>query len=89
MLHSLFNYLKRLAIKSWEASHSFFHSKRCPKCYSKRMEYSGSWIGGWNNLCDQATSREGYRCFDCGYKEWSQTDEEYKASLLDWCTPNC
>lgn len=65
------------------------NSLMCPKCGRMSLEHSHSWIGGWNNLCEQAAARSGRRCFDCGHMVWDQTDEEYKENLKDWCTPYC
>jgi len=63
---------------------------RCPECRSWfSMVHSSFWIGGWNNLCKQATSRAGNRCYDCGKMVWDKTDEEYKKSLPEWCEAYC
>lgn len=64
--------------------------KICPRCNSWfSMEHSGFWIGGYNELCNQATSRSGSRCYECGFIEWDQSCEEYKKSLPHWCKSNC
>lgn len=58
----------------------------CPSCNSfMSMKHSYYWIGGYNRLCEQACSREGERCYECGHMEWSKTDEEYEESLPEWC----
>ena len=49
------------------------------------MHYSSSWNGGYNNLCRQAIARRGKRCYECGYMEWEQSDDEFEATLPEWC----
>ena len=66
------------------------HCRRCPECGSWfSMQDGSSWIGGYNNLCKQATSRTGERCYECGHMEWKQTDKEYTDSLPEWCEAYC
>ena len=67
----------------------FLKFRICPKCGSWHMQYSSSWIGGFNKYCQQATNRSGYRCYDCGYIKWTQTDEEYKKGLPTYCDAYC
>lgn len=56
----------------------------CPKCLRMQMR-RGYYTRGWNNLCDQATGDNGYRCYNCGHMVWDHTLEEYKERLPKWC----
>jgi hypothetical protein len=57
----------------------------CKKCGSIKLEYSSSWYGGWNYLCNQSIARAGTQCFNCGNIVWDQTDDEYEKTLPEWC----
>lgn len=59
--------------------------KVCPNCGSTNLNHSSMWNGGYNYLCTQAVGRRGNRCYDCGKIYWDQTDNEYEATLPNWC----
>ena len=75
------NWFKRILIKILP------NTKICSHCGSLRMEHGSNWIGGYNHLCKQASSRRGTRCYDCGAYVWDETFEEYKKHEPTWCEP--
>jgi len=59
--------------------------KHCLICGSVDLLHRTNLNGGWNNLCNQATGRAGWNCYDCGDIVWDLTEDEYSKQLPHWC----
>lgn len=58
----------------------------CPKSTNlwgnHNWQHKYNWNGGIYD--DEAVSRDGWRCYDCGELSWTESDEEFVKSMPEW-----
>ena len=58
----------------------------CEKCGSRDVGNTYlAYTRGWNNLCQQACADRGAICNKCCHVTFTQSLEDYKKTLPDWC----